>query len=1030
MVPLPSSPKAIISLLVLFLIFLALSLSAPGITVGSELFGNDTLLNLGEEQRVHSDATVISSNSDAIVFEVRPPEFEETAIATNSGIFKKVRIPGYDYIGVEGHPDLPQTSFLVAIPPGAVPRLTLVDSQSHKAEEIRVLPTAKQNLVNDPPLTAAEIKDFTPEFETSFPTAQEIYTSDELYPASPVALGEELWLRDLRVVRVHVYPIQANSPRQSLNIFSYLKIQLAFTAGDGTESQALETRQEGPAFEPLLSENILNYEQSGGWRLHREFDAVPQTSPCMEGNAFRLAVTDTGMHQVTYGELSSVGWLSGVSTQEIQMCYQDAEIAIRVLDSGTVGVFDPSDSLIFYGQAIKTQETENNIYWLSYVDGTSGKRMSTDTNSAGGATPAKYQVNDRLETDTVYFSSMPMSDANDHWYWRNPLVGRNGDPNQSMSVEYDLPNPVTGDGSTFPLRVMLWAFLRDESHRVEVRLNGNSLGQVDFFGSGLNSDSLLYEADVPSSYLDSDGTNTISIVALPHPSNPADYPHRILVDWIELEPYRNLVALDNHLPIRLTPNGLEDTTVIASGFTPGNNTVVDIYDVTDIQNVSRQRTNASSGTLSFRRILSAETSFELVVPGFLLTPNSITADAIPSPLLSDLSNEADMIIVTDPSLNSALTPLKSLRSSQGLEVKTVFVQDIFDEFSYGVYSTEAIKDFLAYAYENWSGDREYVLLAGEGSYDHRDVLGLNGPGGNLVPVYLRSGIDLNLGEAASDNQFVDFDGDDLADMMLGRLPARDSTELSTMVDKILAYEAGPTTAPWRAKHLFVTDNGLVPSESGCSQDPASDFFAVVDSFIDNFFPDEHLLHRINYAPTQCYPDPEPYYAQTVLQMQTGIVQKYNAGNQFVIYTGHSGSRNWGHENFFNQQLANGLENGDHTPVMLPMTCLVGIYHFPQGDNLSETLLKLNGGGSVAAYAPTGLQVQNGHDYLLEGFYTSIFDDGDRILGQAIYKAKLNLDSGPSSYQDLHDTFMLLGDPAMRIDMPEYVEQNYLPLTTN
>jgi hypothetical protein len=94
------------------------------------------------------------------------------------------------------------------------------------------------------------------------------------------------------------------------------------------------------------------------------------------------------------------------------------------------------------------------------------------------------------------------------------------------------------------------------------------------------------------------------------------------------------------------------------------------------------------------------------------------------------------------------------------------------------------------------------------------------------------------------------------------------------------------------------------------------------------------------------------------------------------------------------------------------------------------LLKLNGGGSVAAYAPTGLQVQNGHDYLLEGFYTSIFDDGDRILGQAIYKAKLNLDSGPSSYQDLHDTFMLLGDPAMRIDMPEYVEQNYLPLTTN
>jgi hypothetical protein len=253
--------------------------------------------------------------------------------------------------------------------------------------------------------------------------------------------------------------------------------------------------------------------------------------------------------------------------------------------------------------------------------------------------------------------------------------------------------------------------------------------------------------------------------------------------------------------------------------------------------------------------------------------------------------------------------------------------------------------------------------------------------------------------------------------------------LTILVDKILAYEAGPTTAPWRARHFFVTDNGYIPSEDDCYQDPAADFFAVVDSFIDNFFPANHLLQRISYAPPQCYDQPEPYYASTVIEMQTGIVQKYNAGSQFVVYTGHSGTREWGHESFFNLQLANGVANGGNTPIMLPMTCLVGIYHFPQGDNLSETLLKLNNGGSVASYAPTGLQVQNGHDYLLQGFYSGIFTDEVRIIGQAVFKAKLNLDSGPSSFQDLHDTFMLLGDPAMRIDMPESLEQSFLPVTT-
>ena len=86
------------------------------------------------------------------------------------------------------------------------------------------------------------------------------------------------------------------------------------------------------------------------------------------------------------------------------------------------------------------------------------------------------------------------------------------------------------------------------------------------------------------------------------------------------------------------------------------------------------------------------------------------------------------------------------------------------------------------------------------------------------------------------------------------------------------------------------------------------------------------------------------------------------------------------------------------------------------------------GGSVASYAPTGLQVQSGHDLLLDGFYAGVFDDGDRILGQAVYKAKLNLDSGFSGYQDLHDTFMLLGDPAMGMAMPDLVK-SFMPLTS-
>jgi hypothetical protein len=229
----------------------------------------------------------------------------------------------------------------------------------------------------------------------------------------------------------------------------------------------------------------------------------------------------------------------------------------------------------------------------------------------------------------------------------------------------------------------------------------------------------------------------------------------------------------------------------------------------------------------------------------------------------------------------------------------------------------------------------------------------------------------------------------------------------------------------------VTDNGFVPST--CQQDPAGEFFGAVNAFLQEHFPEGHLLRRLYYAPSACYPNPsypviEPYYANTLGGMNVRLAGLYKEGNHFITYTGHSGTQNWGHENFLSVATAAALANGERTPIMLPMTCLEGMYHTPDRDNLSEVLLKSSIGGAVASYAPTGLQVQTGHDFLLKGFYDSIFADGDRILGQAVLQAKLNLLNGPANVQDLHDTFMLLGDPAMHLRIPQIASQNYLPLT--
>jgi len=757
--------------------------------------------------------------------------------------------------------------------------------------------------------------------------------------------------------------------------------------------------------------------------VRRPAEVSPQVSPCLlDSSPYRLEVKETGIYEISWSELSSAGWTANPLINEIRMCSGGSEIAIDIRDGNSNSLFDGSDSIVFYGQSIKTQETSTNIYWLSYAAGGTGLRMTEGLDSAGSETPDVYTATYHLETDAKYYTLIPMTDDSDHWFWREGLHGQSG-PNNTQNSEtttVELHNVSSGD-ARIGVKVWGWDVDKDHttpiSHTVAITINDHFLGEQDFFGRGAP---YLYESEFDSTYLQ-EGINSITVRSLDYDGNW----HLILLDWIDVTLQRSFVAEEGHLAFGFDTSSSEDLGFSASGFAPG--TTVEIYNVTDVISATLQQQITPDGNVSFSRIVNETAAFEMIEAGDYLSPVSIVPDTLPSTLLSDSNNSADMIIITDPSLNSALDPLRTLRTNQGLGVKTVYVQDIFDEFNFGIYSTEAIKDFLNFTFDNWTGSREYVLLAGEGSYDHRDYLGYNGTGGDLVPVYLKSGVDPWIGETAADNQYVDFDHDDLADMLLGRLPARDSAELAVMVGKIVSYESTPSAPLWRAKHIFVTDN---PDNPECDPEPVgNDFHVTVDNFLETYFPEDNFLRRIYFAPPPCYAGEESYYASTVLEMQSTILEQFNAGSQFVVYTGHSGPRRWGGETFLDSQLASVFSNEDRTPIMLPMTCFVGRYHEPQGDNLSETILKLASGGSVASYAPTGAGVQTGHDLLLQGFYSGVFSETDpvRILGEAVYMAKLSLDSA-ISYQDLHNTFMLLGDPAMRLVLPENLERSFIPLS--
>ncbi|MEK6304526.1 MAG: C25 family cysteine peptidase [Acidobacteriota bacterium] len=139
-----------------------------------------------------------------------------------------------------------------------------------------------------------------------------------------------------------------------------------------------------------------------------------------------------------------------------------------------------------------------------------------------------------------------------------------------------------------------------------------------------------------------------------------------------------------------------------------------------------------------------------------------------------------------------------MRSKQGLITALVDIEDIYDEFSFGNKSPQSVKDFLSYAAKSWKVKPRFVLLAADASYDARNYLGLGD--NDLVPTKL---IDTTYLETASDDWFVDFNDDGVADLTVGRLPVRTAGEAYAVVSKLIAYEQ---SAPSKEVALVADSN--------------------------------------------------------------------------------------------------------------------------------------------------------------------------------------------------------------------------------
>ena len=518
-----------------------------------------------------------------------------------------------------------------------------------------------------------------------------------------------------------------------------------------------------------------------------------------QGVILRIPVTQEGVYRVTYNDIGYYGQPYGVDPKQIDprqiyLYNRDRDVAIHVSGEED-GQFNSGDYIEFYGVPVgpgdpEYKYTEENVYWLK-VSSDTPVRMPFWENPGAGTPGPHFLHTYHAERNWIYWETMPNGVGLDHWFWGQKILKGGG-----QDYTFYLSNI---GSATLPATVRVYLHGRTDDvsspdHQTRVILNGTTLGDVIWDGQ----ESIIHSFDnIPHSLLKA-SANTIRFDEIENPGVTVD---SIFVNWIEGDYYKNFVAEGDSLKFTAHGNG-------NMGFSISNfsSPIIEVFDVTDSYR-PRKLTNpavtlsGSRYTVKFSDTVSGDATYlAIAMPEIKgISFNFITEP----PTLKDTNNGADYIIITHDDLKGAVSPLAEHRKNNGYRVKVVTTREIYDEFSGGIFTPRAIKDFLKYTYGNWKQPApEFVLLVGDANVDYKDYYKTGQI--NYVPTYL---VETTIeGETPSDHWFVTVSGDDpLPDMFIGRIPAKTAGEVSAVVNKIIDYETG-AKGDWRYRVAFAAND--------------------------------------------------------------------------------------------------------------------------------------------------------------------------------------------------------------------------------
>jgi len=335
----------------------------------------------------------------------------------------------------------------------------------------------------------------------------------------------------------------------------------------------------------------------------------------------------------------------------------------------------------------------------------------------------------------------------------------------------------------------------------------------------------------------------------------------------------------------------------------------------------------------------------------------------------DTDARSGMLIICRDDLIETLTPFARWKSRSGIASELVPLSSIAPGGT-----KEEIASYISECYYTWEYPPDYVLLVGD-----VDVIPQWEYGWWIFKVH-------------TDHTYGCVEGNDnLADIIMGRMPVRTASEASIMVENAIKYE----TDPWRGSDAWYTAAVSMASSDGIDPYNGNLFTRV---FLDNGFDNVNNLQQSKGTLTK-----------------TNVTDALNEGRSWAWYIGHGTTTSWSSVSppFRNGDVL-GLVNGSQTPVISSTACLNADID-TGGSCFGDTWMMFRPDGGAAVFQGYTESV---------GFFTSDtlarymlyahFDHGiDSFGGMTDFGRYAVYSYFPGGYLDTVRMCILLGDPTLR-----------------